>query len=246
MIPEKQTVRRTKPVRAPKDAQAGANGQVKKRQILLVDDHPLMSEGLAGVISREPDLAICGLAGNPAQAISLLATCQPDLMVTDMSMPGRSGIEFIKDVHGMFPDLPVLVLSMHDEMLHAEQVLRANARGYLMKDAGSAKLLEVIRLILSGRSYVSPQISARLIDNMTGRRPRGSMSPIGKLSGREFEVFRLIGGGKSTKEVAQALGISPKTVEVHRAHIKEKLRLKDAPSLVYHAVRWVETHAAQS
>ena len=115
-----------------------------------------------------------------------------------------------------------------------------------MKDAGSAKVLEVIRLVLSGQSYVSPQMSARLLDAMTGRRPRGSTSPIEKLSDREFEVFRLIGSGQSTKEIAQALGLSPKTVDVHRGHIKEKLQLKDATTLIHHAVRWVETQAAQS
>ena len=167
-------------------------------------------------------------------------------MVTDMTMPGRSGIEFLKDVHAMFPDLPILVLSMHDEMLFAERALRAGARAYLMKDAGSPKLLEVIRLVLSGQSYVSPRMSARLLDALTGRRPRGSTSPIEKLSDREFEVFRLLGSGKSTKDVAAALHLSSKTVDVHRGRIKEKLQLKDASSLIHHAVRWVETEAAQS
>jgi DNA-binding NarL/FixJ family response regulator len=219
---------------------------VTTRRILLVDDHPLTSEGLAGVINREADLEVCGLAGNPAEAMSALARLNPDLMVTDMTMPGRSGIEFLKDVHAMRPELPILVLSMHDEMLYAERVLRAGARGYVMKDAGSAKVLEVIRLILSGQSYVSPQMSARLLDAVTGRRPRGSTSPIEKLSDREFEVFRLLGSGKSTKEVAEALHLSPKTVDVHRGRIKNKLGLKDASSLIHHAVRWVETQKAQS
>ena len=146
----------------------------------------------------------------------------------------------------MMPELPMLVLSMHDEMLYAERALRAGAQGYLMKDAGSAKVLEVIRLVLSDQSYVSPQMSARLLDGVTGRRPRGSTSPIEKLSDREFEVFQLLGSGKSTKEVAHALNLSPKTVDVHRGRIKEKLQLKDAPSLIHHAVRWVETQAAQS
>ena len=130
---------------------------------------------------------------------------------------------------------------MHDEMLHAERALRAGARGYLMKDAGAAKVLEVSRLVLSGQSYVSPQVAARLLDAVTGRRPRGSASPIEKLSDREFEVFRLLGCGKSTKEIAKALSVSPKTVDVHRGRIKEKLQLKDATSLLHHAVRWVET-----
>jgi DNA-binding NarL/FixJ family response regulator len=217
-----------------------------KRRILLVDDHPLTSEGLAGVINRQADLEVCDIASHSTEAMTALERVKPDLMVTDMTMPGRSGTEFIKDAHAMLPDLPILVLSMHDEMLYAERALRAGARGYLMKDAGSAKVLEVIRLILSGQSYVSPEMSARLLDAVTGRRPRGSTSPIEKLSDREFEVFRMLGSGKSTKEVAEALHLSPKTVDVHRGRIKEKLGLKDASSLIHHAVRWVETQAAQS
>jgi DNA-binding NarL/FixJ family response regulator len=223
----------------PKAAQA-------KRRILLVDDHPMTREGLAAIINRQPDLEVCGEASNPAEAISALSKLKPDLIVTDMTMPGRSGIEFIKDVHAMLPHLMLLVLSMHDEMLYAERALRAGAQGYLMKDAGSAKVLEVIRLILGGQSYVSAAMSARLLDAVTGRRPRGSTSPIEKLSDREFEVFRLLGCGKSTKEVAKALNLSPKTVDVHRSRIKEKLQIKDATSLLHHAVRWVETEATRS
>jgi len=220
---------------------ANPGSRPAKGRILLVEDHPMTREGLAANINRQPDLAVCGEASNPAEAISALAKLLPDLMVTDMTMPGRSGIEFIKDVHALYPTLPILVLSMHDEMLFAERALRAGARGYLMKDAGSAKFLEVIRMVLSGQTYVSPQMSARLLDALTGRRPRGSSSPIEKLSDREFEVFRLLGSGKSTKEVAKALNLSPKTVDVHRGRIKEKLQLKDASSLMHHAVRWVET-----
>ena len=235
---------RTGPEPARKEGRAGTSLRAAKGRILLVDDHPMTREGLAANIDRQPDLEVCGEASNPAEAISVLAKLAPDLMVTDMTMPGRSGLEFIKDVHAMQPELPILVLSMHDEMLYAERALRAGARGYLMKDAGSAKFLEVIRLVLSGQSYVSPQVSARLVDAMSGRRPRGSTSPIERLSDREFEVFRLLGSGKNTKEVAQALNLSPKTVDVHRGRIKEKLQLKDASSLIHHAVRWVETQAS--
>lgn len=230
----------------PKAGGAAQNARPKKRRILLVDDHPMTREGLAANINRQPDLEVCGEAGHPAEAMSELCRLKPDLMVTDMTMPGRSGIEFIKDVHAMLPGLPTLVLSMHDEMLYAERALRAGARGYLMKDAGSAKVLEVIRTILTGQSYVSPQMSARILDAVTGRRPRGSMSPIEKLSDREFEVFQLLGSGQSTKEVARSLNLSPKTVDVHRGRIKEKLQLKDASTLIHHAVRWVETRTGQS
>lgn len=236
---------RTSSPKRPGPRTAPANPPAKYR-VLLVDDHPMTREGLAAIIHRQADLEVCCEASCPAEAMSALSKGKPDLMVTDMTMPGRSGIEFIKDVHAMRPDLPILVLSMHDEMLYAERSLRAGARGYVMKDAGSAKLLEVIRLVLSGQSYVSPQMSARLLDAMTGRRPRGSESPIEKLSDREFEVFQLLGGGKTTKEVARTLNLSSKTVDVHRGRIKEKLQLKDATSLLHHAVRWVETQASRS
>ncbi len=220
--------------------------KIAKRRILLVDDHPLTREGLATNINRQADLEVCCEASHPADAVSALPKCQADLMVTDMTMPGRSGVEFIKDVHSLMPELPILVLSMHDEMLYAERTLRAGARGYLMKDAGSGKVLEAIRHVLSGQVYVSPRISAKILDTMSGRKPRGSSSPIEKLSDREFEVFQLVGEGKSTREIAKQLSLSPKTVDVHRSHIKEKLELKDATSLVRHAVRWVETQDTSS
>lgn len=220
-------------------------GPTSKLRIMLVDDHPMTREGLAAIINRQEDLQVCCQASNPAEAIHTLGRHRTQFMVTDLTMPGRSGVEFIKDVHALEPELPILVLSMHDEMLYAERCLRAGARGYLMKDAGSAKVLEVIRIVAGGQSYVSPQMSARLLDAVTGRRPRGSNSPIEKLSDREFEVFQLLGHGKSTKEIAAALNLSPKTVDVHRASIKEKLEIKDANALIHHAVRWVETEAAQ-
>lgn len=246
MNTKKRTKERSKQASKRADPKAGRTPTPTKRRILLVDDHPTTREGLVSIINSQPDLEACCQAGSPAEAMSRLAKSKPDLVLTDMTMPGRGGIEFLKDVHAMLPDLPILVLSMHDEMLYAERALRAGARGYLMKDAGSAKVLEVIRLLLSGQSYLSPQMSARLLDAITGRRPRGSNSPIEKLSDREFEVFQLLGSGKSTKEVARALNLSSKTVDVHRGHIREKLGLKDAASLVHHAVRWVETQDARS
>ena len=246
MSTKKPLIPRTEPATSAGDAKDSSSTGVTKRRLLLVDDHPMTREGLAAIINRQPDLEVCAEAGSPAEAMSLLPRLKPDLMVTDMTMPGRSGIEFIKDVHAMLPELLILVLSMHDEMLYAERALRGGARGYLMKDAGSAKVLEVIRVLLSGQSYVSPNMSARILDVVTGRRPRGSASPIERLSDREFEVFRLLGTGKSTKEIAATLHLSPKTVDVHRGRIKEKLNIGDATSLLHHAVRWVETQDAKS
>lgn len=246
MSTKKRPVQPTKAAPARPEPRTGGAAQAAKRRILLVDDHPMTREGLVAIINRQADLEVCGEASNPAEAMSLLPKSKPDLMVTDMTMPGRSGLEFLKDIHAMLPKLPILVLSMHDEMLYAERALRAGARGYLMKDAGAVKVVEAIRLVLTGQRCVSPRMSARLIDTATGRRPRGSSSPIEILSDREFEVFQLLGSGLSTKDVARALHLSPKTVDVHRAHIKEKLQLKDAPSLIHHAVRWVETQATRS
>jgi DNA-binding NarL/FixJ family response regulator len=246
MSTKNPTTTRTKALAKRADPKTALAKPPAKRRVMLVDDHPTTREGLSAIINRQADLEVCCEASCPAEAMSALSKGKADLMVTDLTMPGRSGIEFLKDVHAMRPELPMLVLSMHDEMLYAERALRAGARGYVMKDAGSAKLLEVIRRVLSGQSYVSPQMSSRILDAMTGHRPRGSSSPIEKLSDREFEVFQLLGSGKSTKEVAAALHLSPKTVDVHRGRIKEKLQIKDAPSLIHHAVRWVETQAAQS
>ena len=155
-------------------------------------------------------------------------------------MPGRGGLELIKDVKALHGNLPVLVISMHDELLYAERALRAGARGYLMKEAGGEKMLEAIRKVLAGEVYVSPRMASKILDRLASGESPARTSPIEKLTDREFEVFQLIGQGKSTKDIARQLHLSTKTVDVHRGHIKEKLDLKDATSLVRHAVRWVE------
>jgi DNA-binding NarL/FixJ family response regulator len=217
-----------------------------RKKILLVDDHPMTRAGIAQLIGTQPDLEVSWQAGNPAEAHQQLQTARPDLIVTDLTMPGRGGVDFIKDILAVHGELPILVVSMHDEMVYAERVLRAGARGYIMKEAGGEKLLAAIRHVLAGQVYVSERISATLLDAMTGRRPRGSSSPIEKLTDREFEVFQLIGQGRTTRDIAQQLNLSTKTVGVHRAHIKEKLDLKDATSLVRHAVRWVESQGSSN
>ena len=217
----------------------------ERKRILLVDDHPFMRAGLAGLIDRQPDLVVCGEAGNPTEAFRELAKCKPDLVLTDLTMPGRSGLEFIKDLLAAEARLNVLVISMHDEAVQAERALRAGARGYIMKEAGGENLLTAIRQVLRGEVYVSPRMSARILEGLSGSKPRGSSSPIGKLTDREFEIFQLIGQGKSTREIAGQLSISPKTVDVHRSHLKEKLELKDITALIRYAVRWVETQGAE-
>ena len=215
-----------------------------RKKLLLVDDHPMMRAGLAGLINQQADLEVCAEAGTAAEALAAIPKSTPDLLVTDITMPGRGGLELMKDVKALHPDLPVLVISMHDEMLHAERALRAGARGYLMKEAGAEKMLEAIRRVLSGQVYVSERMSAKIFDLFSGRRAHNS--PIEKLTDREFEVFQLIGQGKTTRAIAQQLSLSTKTVDVHRGHIKEKLALPDATNLVRHAVRWVEMQNAST
>jgi DNA-binding NarL/FixJ family response regulator len=212
-----------------------------RKKILLVDDHPMTRAGIVQLVNKQPELEICAESGTPTDAFNELAKTNIDLVLTDLTMPGRNGIDFIKDLLAQKPGLPILVLSMHDEMIYAERVLRAGARGYIMKEAGGEKLLAAIRQVLSGQVYVSPNMSAKILDNLSGRKPRGSHSPIETLSDREFQVFQLIGQGLTTKAIAKQLGLSPKTVDVHRDHIKEKLQIADAASLIRHAVRWIET-----
>ncbi len=214
-----------------------------RRRILVVDDHPFMRAGLAHLLDRQPDLQVCGEAGHPAEAFPLVERLRPDLVLTDITMPGRSGAEFIRDLQAQHPGLPVLVISMHDEAIYAERMLRAGARGYIMKEAGGEALLAAVRQVLSGEVSVSPRLSARLLENLSAPRPRGSSSPIARLTDREFEVFQLIGRGQGTADIAAQLGLSPKTVDVHRANLKRKLGLADGTALVRHAVRWVESQA---
>lgn len=213
----------------------------RRRSVLIVDDHPFMRAGLAQLIERQADLAVGAEAGSPAEALQVLAPGGIDVVLTDMTMPGRSGLDFLKDLQALHPALPILVVSMHDEMIYAERALRAGARGYIMKEAGGDNLLVAIRQVLSGQVYVSPRMSAQLLDSFSGRKTRKSDSPFGKLTDREFEVFQLIGRGHSTREIAHQLCLSTKTVDVHRGNLKAKLGLKDTTALVRHAVRWVET-----
>jgi DNA-binding NarL/FixJ family response regulator len=214
---------------------------LKKIKVLIVDDHPMMRQGLAQLINNEPDLLACCEAESAQQAIEAISTGKPDLALVDISLPDRHGLELIKDLQVMHPNLTILVVSMHDESLYAERVLRAGARGYIMKQEGGKKMLQAIRTVLRGQIYVSESMSAKILEIFSGRRPENTRSPLEKLTDREFEVFQLIGQGKGTRQIAEALHLSVKTVEVHRLHIKEKLNIDDAPSLVRYAVLWVET-----
>ena len=173
-----------------------AAAQPSRRRIMIVDDHPFMRAGLAQLIDRQPDLMVCCEAANPAEALQRLAAGGADLVLADMTMPGRSGLDFLKDIVALHPGLPVLVVSMHDELVYAERALRAGARGYIMKEAGGDNLLAAIRQIFEGLVYVSPRMSALLLDSFSGRKAREADSPFGKLTDREFEIFQLIGRGR--------------------------------------------------
>jgi DNA-binding NarL/FixJ family response regulator len=209
-------------------------------RILIVDDHPMMRQGLAQLINHEPDLTTCGEADSAAQALKRISADKPDLVLADISLPGRNGLELIKDVQTLHPGLPVLVVSMHEESLYAERVLRAGGRGYIMKQEGGKRLMRAIRQVLSGQVYVSEAMAAKILEIFSGHRTEVAQSPVERLSDREFEVFQLVGQGKATREIAEHLHLSVKTVEVHRANIKHKLELKRGADLVRYAIRWVE------
>lgn len=211
----------------------------QKKKVLIVDDHPMMRQGLAQLINHEPGLVASSEAGTAAQALNSVAGRRPDLVLVDISLPDKSGLELIKNLQALHPDLPILVVSMHDETIYAERVLRAGARGYIMKQEGGKKLLEGIRQVLSGQIFVSDRISSKLLETLSGKK-RGGSSPVETLSDREFEVFQLIGQGRSSREVAQQLHLSVKTVEVHRANIRHKMVLKSGAELVRFAIRWIE------
>jgi DNA-binding NarL/FixJ family response regulator len=216
-----------------------ARGQGGKKRIMIVDDHPMMRQGLALLIENEPDLMVCCEAARAGAALEAVQRGKPDLALVDITLPDKSGLELIKDLQAIEPELPILVISMHDEALYADRVLRAGGRGYIMKQEGGKKLMEAIRRVLEGQIYVSEKMSARILESFSRRR-EDSKSPIEKLTDREFEIFRLIGEGLSTKEIAAKLHISTKTVEVHRVNMKEKLAVLTAPELIRYAVRWIE------
>ena len=218
-----------------------AKTKLPVRRILIVDDHPMMRNGLAQLIGNEPDLKVVAEADTAGQAIDLVAKQKFDLALLDISLPDKNGLELIKDLRSLRPELPILVVSMHDEMIYAERVLRAGGRGYIMKQAGGQKFLTAIRQVLGGQISVSDHMSSRILEIFSGRQSEHSVSPVQKLSDREFEVFQLVGSGVGTRAIADQLHLSIKTVEVHRANIKEKLGLKSATELLRFAVRWVDS-----
>lgn len=212
-----------------------------RHKILLVDDHPLTRHGMAQLIDQQPDIVVCAQSENAFEALNAIRSSKPALALVDVSLPGRHGLELIKDVRAMFPEVLVLVVSMHDELLYAERALKAGARGYLMKNQGGEKLLEAIRHVLGGGIYVSPNISAKILNDLSNNKRRTSNAEISKLTDREFEIFQLVGQGLTTREISERVHLSAKTVETHRLHIREKLGIRSGPEFIRYAVRWVGT-----
>jgi DNA-binding NarL/FixJ family response regulator len=210
-----------------------------RTRILIVDDHPIVRKGIADLVSQKPDFMVCGDADRVEDALPAIDALKPDLVIVDLSLKGAGGLELLKDLKIRHPELPALVLSMHDETLFAERALRAGARGYVMKQEAVNELEHAIRRVLSGKIYLSQAMSDRLLHMVSQGEKIRDRSPMERLSDRELEVFEMIGRGLPMREIAKELHLSVKTIETHRAHIKEKLNITSAVHLVQHATQWV-------
>jgi len=218
--------------------QVNSNFTGGKKTVFVVDDHPIVRQGLALLINQEADLSVCGEAEEMHSALSAIHAVRPDILIVDISLNGPDGLELLKNIRITSPRLPVLVLSMHDETIYAERALRAGANGYIMKQEATEKVLVALRRILSGEIYVSDRIANSMLRHYVRGVNPSEHSSISDLTDRELEVFRLIGEGQGTRQIAEALHLSVKTVESYQAHIKEKLSLRSARELVQHAVQW--------
>jgi DNA-binding NarL/FixJ family response regulator len=210
----------------------------RRQGILIVDDHPLVRERLAEIISREPDLTVCGEAENRHEALEAVAASSPCLVLVDLTLKDSDGLELIKDIHSRWPQLLMLVVSMHDESLYAERVIRAGAHGYITKQEATRNMLLAIRRVLAGNIYLNDRISTQIISRLTSRAAPVAANPAEMLADRELQVFELTGRGLNTRQIASRLRIAVKTAETYRARIREKLNLKDASELLQFAISW--------
>ncbi len=211
-----------------------------QKTVMIVDDHPIICQGLAQLINQERDLKVCAQAHNAEDAIEIIKVQKPDVVIADLSMGGFDGIRLVKMIKEQFAMLPVLVLSVHDESLYAERVLRAGAKGYVMKQEATEKIMRAIRQVIKGQLYVSDQLAEKMLEKHIHTSSLPSKSPIERLSDRELEVFQLIGKGLGTRQIAEKLHRSVKTIETYRANIKEKLKLENNSELVQRAVHWMQ------
>lgn len=209
-----------------------------KKKVFVVDDHPVFREGLVRIINEEKDLHVCGEASDASETLKNIESADPDLIIIDISLEGMNGIDLTKSIKAKNPRARILILSMHEESLHAERALKAGAGGYIMKRESGKKLLTAIRRVLEGKTFISPELNEQLLQKMANPTASGSAAPNEILSDRELEVFQLIGQGYGTRQIADELSVSMKTVETHREHIREKLKLKNTFELVQRAIHW--------
>jgi DNA-binding NarL/FixJ family response regulator len=210
----------------------------RKNRVFVVDDHPIVRQGLALLINGEPDLTVCGEAQEAQPVLQAIEEAKPDVLIVDISLSGPDGLELLKNIRAVWPSLPVLVLSMHDETTYAERALRARANGYIMKQEATEKVLVALRRILNGEVYLSDRMANKVIQQYVGGPASVEHSRIADLTDRELEVFRLIGEGYGTRQIAEKLHLSIKTVESYQAHIKEKMLLRTGRELVQEAIQW--------
>lgn len=211
-----------------------------RKKILIVDDHPIVRQGIRSLFSQEPDLEIYAEAETAAEAMQAVRKQEIDAAIIDITLRGTDGLELTKALHAEFPGLPLLIMSMHDESLYAERALRSGANGYIMKQEVADNVVSALRSVMNGRIYVSDGIRETLLVRLAGQPNDTTQSPLERLSDRELEVFRMIGQGLSTRDIAAQLHLSVKTIETYRAHIKDKLHIANAIELVRQAVQWVE------
>lgn len=216
-----------------------------KKRVFIVDDHPIVRNGLVTLIDHQQDLKVCGDAEEAAQALKSISELKPDIAIVDISLKSSNGIDLTKSIKARYPRLPVIVLSIHDESVYAERALRAGAEAYLMKEVISENIITAIRTVLSGEIYVSDQIGKKFLRNVFKRKSNMRGDPVAMLSNREFEIFRLIGGGYKASQIANRMHLSVKTIETYRARIKEKLNFTDASELLRYAIKWVGSQKEQ-
>ena len=216
-----------------------------KRTVLVVDDHPIVREGVRSLLEREEEFEVIAEASSHSEALAAVQERAPDVAIIDIALQGADGLELTKTIRAQYPQLPVLVVSMHDEALYAERALNAGASGYVMKDVMSDTVVAAVRKVLAGDIYVSEQIIQRMFRDFASAGTRASDSPVSTLSDRELEVLRHIGEGHGTRQIAETLNLSVKTIETYRAHIKEKLGLANANELVRYAVMWLDEQVGE-
>jgi len=218
-----------------------ANPEKKKlnQRVMVVDDHPILRQGLAQLINQEVNIEVCCEAEDPVSALEVIGQCRPDIVIIDITLGQNSGLRLIEDLSQKYSDIPILALSMHDESLYAERCIRAGAKGYIMKKEPPEKVISALKKILRGEIYVSDHVSTKLLHKFIARQPGVHSSPVEQLSNRELEVFEFIGQGLKTREVAERLNLSVKTIETYIAHIICKMSFKDSRDLFKHAIQWI-------